>query len=101
MKVTFTEFVLPDGQCRELVIWLTDPVVELAVGTLESEGYRFEVEILRTGEASAEIVKDIDDEAEERHVAASGIFRSMSVFRASVEDLIGQALLNRYRSEES
>lgn len=58
--ITFLQYLRPDGRQQE--IWIERPpeIVELA-RKIAAAGYRFEVEELTTGEASFEIVRDIDD----------------------------------------
>jgi hypothetical protein len=96
-KVAFREFVLPRGEQRELVVEVTDPIADLAADLLRAEGYKFEVETLRTGQVSAEIAKDVDDEEIERHTAAMELFQDMDDFKSGINSFIGRAVLNRYK----
>lgn len=58
--ITFTQYILPRGDRRYTEIELEKEVEEKAKSLIE-KGYRFEIEILRTGQVSATIVHPSDE----------------------------------------
>ena len=62
--VEFTQYLLPDGQKVSNPFLTTAKIGKLADDIIKA-GYRFEVEILRTGDISATIVGKLSDSKEE------------------------------------
>lgn len=71
MSIPFTQFLMPDGRrmlkfttakamCREITIDRPAPIEDLAKQII-ARGYRFEIEMLMTGQISMEIVRDVPD----------------------------------------
>jgi hypothetical protein len=58
--VPFTQYILPNGKKRDLLMPASPEVMNKA-GKILAEGYRFEIEILRTGEVSATIMDPIQE----------------------------------------
>lgn len=55
-----TQYLLPDGRTREVTID-RDGEVELMASAVESHGWRFECEILRTGQVSVTAFDPVDE----------------------------------------
>lgn len=81
--IPFTEFVLPHGRTREQ--WIeVDPSVADKARTIIARGFRFECELLRTGQVSLTITDPEDGDADIRVVPnGPGV-------REAVEDLVRQ-----------
>lgn len=67
MSIPFTQFLMPDG--RQVPVMISRPAeIEQQARAIIERGYTFEIEMLRTGEVSMEIIKrvppfiDQDDE---------------------------------------
>lgn len=60
MSIPFTQFLMPDGRKRRIVI-NRPAVIEALAARIIADGYRFEIEMLQTGEVSMEIVKDVPE----------------------------------------
>lgn len=60
MSIPFTQYLMPYGLKRAIMIDRSPEIESLAKKIIEA-GYRFEIEMLQTGEVSMEIVKDIPD----------------------------------------
>lgn len=58
--IPLTQYLLPDGRKTQTGIQLDQETEDLAKKII-ADGYRFEIEMLRTGEISMEIVKDVPD----------------------------------------
>lgn len=72
MAVPFTQFLLPDGRQKEIEISL-DPDVEAKAQDIIAAGYKFEIEILRTGIISATIADPIQEEDVAHALMRNGI----------------------------
>ena len=57
MSIPFTQFMLPDGKRRQTVIDMPQEIEDKALKLIEA-GYRFEIEVLTTGEISMECLND-------------------------------------------
>lgn len=60
MSIPFTQFLMPDGRRRSITIDRPAPIEDLAKQIIAA-GFRFEIEMLQTGQVSMEIVKDVPD----------------------------------------
>lgn len=60
MPVPFTQFLMPNGRRQEVTID-QPPEIEALAKRIIAAGHRFEIEMLRTGEISMEIVRDVPD----------------------------------------
>jgi hypothetical protein len=79
--ITFTEFVLPHGRTREQYIEVAADVADKA-RTIVARGFRFECELLRTGQVSLTITDPEEGDADIRVVPnGPGV-------RDAVEDLV-------------
>ena len=62
MSIPFTEYVLPNGEKRPLNMPAEDSVEAIAKDLI-SNGAKFEIEVLRTGEVSMTCeIEDVEDE---------------------------------------
>lgn len=82
-KIPFTQYKLPHGQPVGTWIFMHDDVCELA-DAIMALGYRFEVELLTTGEVSM----SIHDIAEELDVASELCRNAPGEIRFTVERMI-------------
>lgn len=83
MSVRFTQFLLPDGRRQEVEIDL-DPKVEEKAAKIIAAGYKFEIEMLSTGDISATIADPkIDDD-----VAFAAIVPNGPDVPQAIEDMI-------------
>lgn len=62
MIVEFTQFLRPDGRKRTIHFELADKSLDESVNRLLKEGFRFEIEVLQTGEVSMEILREDEDD---------------------------------------
>jgi len=60
MEIPFTQFLMPDGRQRPMIIDRPDDVGEKAKQLLES-GCRLEIEMLQTGQISMTVERDQSD----------------------------------------
>ena len=60
MSIPFTQILLPNGRRREIIIDRSEEIEKMAHDIIDN-GYRFEAEILTTGEVSFEVLKDMND----------------------------------------
>lgn len=60
MSIPFTQYFRPDGRKQQITIDRPVEIEELARRLIVC-GYRFEIEVLTTGEVSMEVVRDIPD----------------------------------------
>lgn len=60
MSIPFTQYLRPDGRRQQINIDRPAEIEELARRLIVC-GYRFEIEVLTTGEVSMEVVRDIPD----------------------------------------
>lgn len=60
MSIPFTQYLRPDGGRQQITIERPKEIEELAQRLIVC-GYRFEIEMLTTGEVSIEVVRDIPD----------------------------------------
>jgi len=60
MEIPFTQFLMPDGRQRPMIIDRPDDIGEKAKQLLES-GCRLEIEMLQTGEISMTVERDRSD----------------------------------------
>jgi hypothetical protein len=58
--IPFTQFLMPDGRKTTVTIERPREIEEFAKAIMR-RGYRFEIEMLSTGEVSMEIVRDVPD----------------------------------------
>lgn len=60
MSIPFTQYLMPDG--RKASVRIDRPAeIEAKAQQIIGQGYRFEIEMLQTGDVSMEIVKDVAD----------------------------------------
>lgn len=69
MSVPFTQYLRPHGEKRATEIVLPCKGAEALAALIIKCGYRFEIEMLTTGEISMEVVRDIPDPDIEDEVA--------------------------------
>lgn len=60
MEITFTQFLLPDGRQRPMIIDRPDDIGKKAKQLIDS-GCRLEIEMLQTGEISMTVERDGND----------------------------------------
>ncbi len=59
--ITFTEYVLPNGRKRPMQIERPVEITDLAE-SIQRKGYRFEIELLRTGHVSMTVENNSDEQ---------------------------------------
>lgn len=69
--VNFTECVLPNGRKRPNSIERSVEIADLAA-TVEAKGYRFEIEVLRTGHVSMTVESNTDEPPLAHKLVANG-----------------------------
>lgn len=62
--IPFTQYMLPDGRPREIKIERSDAVADKAQQIIDA-GYRFEAEVLTTGDVSFTVTGPMPDDKEE------------------------------------
>ena len=88
MEIRFTQFLMPDGRQRPMIIDRPDDVGEKAKQLLES-GCRLEIEMLMTGEISITVERDQDDG--EIDLLAQKICSNGPAVPVAVDELINSA----------
>ena len=85
--IPFTQYLMPFGDQRAQ--WIDRPGdVEQKAMAVIALGARFEMEMLRTGEASFEVVRDVDGEPE---TVAAEICANGPEVLATIDKLVGDA----------
>lgn len=85
--IPFTQFLMPFGEKRPQ--WIDRPAdIEEKAKAVIAAGGRFEMEMLRTGEASFEVVREVDGETES--IAAEVCSNGPDVI-ATVDKLVSDA----------
>lgn len=82
-SIPFTEYVLPNGRKISRIVGCYDDVAQKAFQIIEA-GFRFEMEILRTGEVSL----TIHDIGKGEDVAIELCLNNQDEFRKAVDRLI-------------
>lgn len=72
-EIPFTQFLLPRGERRSVHFYTTSKEVYEKASRITDAGYRFEVEVLRTGQVSATITgpKEVDGTVQDMDLAFS------------------------------
>lgn len=84
--VELTEFVLPNGRKRRVFIELNERVRRYAEALIE-RGYRFEIELLRTGMVHMDVSRPVDDVPAAMQVCAN----DAAVVRHNFERTVARA----------
>src|SRR5690349_2567514 len=94
--IPFTQYLMPFGEQRPQ--WIDRPAeIEEKARAVIAAGGRFEVEQLRTGEASFEVVREVDGETES---VAAAICHNGPAVLATVDKLVADAYLRLCAGEE-
>ena len=88
MEITFTQFFMPDGRQKPVIIDRPDDVGEKAKQLLDS-GCRLEIEMLQTGEISMTVERDQDDG--EIDLLAQKICNNGPAVLVAIDELINNA----------
>lgn len=89
-EVEFTEYVLPNGRKRSRAIRVDGEVTRCWAELLFERGVRFEMEVLRTGEASLTAEAD-DDEGETVVLACQLVPNDAAAVEAAASRLVVDA----------
>jgi hypothetical protein len=90
MTIQFTQFLRPDGRQQKVGIDRPRPIEESALWLFEN-GCNFEIEVLRTGEVSIEVLSPEDDEGDRSTLAVEILENGPGVPEA-VDRVVEEAL---------
>lgn len=90
MEIPFTQFLMPDGRQRPMIIDRPNDIGEKAKQLMDS-GCRLEIEILMTGEISMTVERDQEDG--EIDLLAQKICSNGPAVPVAIDELINEASL--------
>ncbi len=91
--IKFTQFLRPDGRRKQIGIERT-PDVEAIADKLVEAGCSFEIEVLRNGVVSMEVVRDVEPENDDddgHRVLASEIVANGTLVNGCVDEMMRNA----------